>query len=301
MAGSLATLLTGLIFYAVAVEPYAVARHDLAIRIAGLPAAFEGYRILHLSDFEAAKPGEREATVEQIARNARPDLVVVTGDLARKTLPTGKKWQAVKAMAAWLGTIEAPDGIWFVQGHGETASKLDEDELRRILSAAGVGSLWDDVRMIERNGSSLALAGVRVHDYAGAGVWSHDSSGQVELSAGDRPSYLELVGGDSQGWANYDFTGRLYFSSPDDWSGVMVHSRLSQREDRLYLVLRRSTRPVLGLSAHGTAYTRGSILNDRPMPPGTWHRFRVRVRRTADAVILQARAWPDGEPEHGEW
>lgn len=301
MAGSLATLLTGLIFYAVAVEPYAVARHDLTVRIAGLPAAFEGYRILHLSDFEATMPREREERVRRIAQLARPDLVVVTGDLARKSLPVGKKWRAIKAMASWLGKFEAPDGIWFVQGHGEMASKLDEDELRRTLSAAGVGSLWDDVRMIERNGALLALAGVRVHDYGGAGVWSRDSSGLIEMSPGNRPSWLELVGSDSHDWTDYEFEGRLSFSSDEDWAGVMVHSRLSQREDRLYLVLRRSTRPVLGLSAHGTAYTRGVIANERPMPPGVWHRFRVKVQQMADSVHLRARTWPDGEKEPDAW
>ncbi len=94
-----------LLFYAVAVEPYAVERHDLGVAIRDLPPAFEGYRILHLSDFEATAPGPREERVTEIAREARPDLVLVTGDLSRKSLVGGRKWRAIRRMAASFETV----------------------------------------------------------------------------------------------------------------------------------------------------------------------------------------------------
>src|SRR5207249_3199709 len=97
-----------------------------------------GYRILHLSDFETDVPGARERLVEEIAREARPDLVVVTGDLVRKSLEGASRWDGYRRMAVYLGALEARDGVWFVQGHGELASRVDHDRLYRVLREAGV-------------------------------------------------------------------------------------------------------------------------------------------------------------------
>jgi predicted MPP superfamily phosphohydrolase len=301
LPGLLAALAVALLFYAVAVEPFAVGRHDVRVRVAGLPSAFEGYRILHLSDLEATSPGLREERVARIAREARPDLVVVTGDLTRKNLTGGRRWRAIREMAVWLAALQPPDGVWFVQGHGEMASHIDEGTLKSELAAAGIGSLWDEVHLISRGDDSIALAGVKVHDYGGEGPWEFPGPGLIRQGPGSRPTYLELEAPGASTWTDYDIAGRLRFSSPEDWVGVMAHSRLSTKEDRFYLALRRSTRPYLGISAHGTTYSRGRIERWRPMEAGQWHRFRLRVETRPAAVNLRARVWPDGDDEPAAW
>src|SRR5262249_3074858 len=158
--------------------------------IRSLPAVFEGYRILHLSDFEAEAPGRRERLVAGIAEGARPDLVVVTGDLVRKSLTGDPLWDGYARMASYLGSLPAGDGVWVAQGHGELASRVGRDRLDRVLREAGVRPLWDEVALIRRDGASLALAGIRVHDYGGKGVWERKPSGSIRQGPGDRPSYL---------------------------------------------------------------------------------------------------------------
>ena len=300
-AGLLMSVLAGLGFYAVAVEPFAVERVDLRVSVPGLPAAFEGYKLLHLSDFEAISPGRREARVAAIAREARPDLIVVTGDLIRKDLPAGRKWRALEQMTGYLGSLRAPDGVWFAQGHGESASRLDEEGMKRTFEKARVGLLLDDVKTISRAGASIALAGIRIHDYGSEGRWGLGPSGTIQQGPGKRPAYLEMTAEGCEGWTDYDFTGRARFSSPEDWVGLLAHSRLGQGQDRFYMAVRRGTMPFLGVSAHGTTYDDDATAWSKMMRAGVWHRFRLRVQTLSEAVRMRARTWEDGMTEPPGW
>ena len=56
----------------------------LEVPVEGLPAALEGLRIAHLSDFHLGPPSRGSVAVRRAAdwvRERNPDLVVVTGDL----------------------------------------------------------------------------------------------------------------------------------------------------------------------------------------------------------------------------
>ena len=293
--------LAGLLFYAFAVEPYAVTRHDFAVPIRGLPGAFEGYRILHLTDLEADAPGRREEKVAAIAREARPDVIVVTGDLVDKTLSRGERWESYRKMASWLGSLPAPDGVWFAQGHGEMASHVNQDGLDRMLRDGGVRPLWDDVGVIRRKDAALALVGLKVHDYGGKGTWTISASGAIVQGPGDRPAFLEMVAPESGSWTDFDLTGRFRFDSPKDWVGLLLHSRLGKGQDRFYMAVRRDRLPYLAPSAHGTTYNHGQVSWARPVGPGVWHRFRVTLRETGDRIRMQGRTWTDGEPEPAAW
>ncbi|HET9481607.1 MAG TPA: hypothetical protein VFP98_07625 [Candidatus Polarisedimenticolia bacterium] len=290
-----------MLFYAVALEPNFVGRHDLDIPIVGLPPEFEGYRILHLSDFEAIEPGRRERQVAAIAREARPDLIVVTGDLVRKSLGAAARWRAMERMAGYLSSLPSRDGVRFVPGHGEHGGKLDQDRLEKVMDGAGVATLMDRSEVITRGGASLGLVGIRVHDYGGGGQWAVVAPDALRLGPASRPSFIEVASPGALKWRDVEVEGRLRFSSPDDWVGVTAHARLTARQDRLYMVLRRGTLPFLGVSAHGTAYTEGAILWPRSLEAGPWHRFRVEVRTLPDRVRVRARAWRDADSEPAAW
>jgi len=300
-AGLPVTFLGGLLFYAMAVEPYAVDRHDVGVIVHGLPRAFEGYRLLHISDFETDEPGSREDQVAAIARDAKPDAIVVTGDLVDKRLPRGRRWEAYRRMATWLGSLRAPDGIWFVQGHGELPSRVNQDGLERLLTDAGVKVLWDNVGIIRRGEEAIAMVGLKVHDYGGKGTWTVAPDGRVSQGPGDRPAFLEIEAPGADAWRDLEVTGRMRFSSRKDWVGILLHSRLGKGQDRFYMALRRERLPYLAASAHGATYDRGDISWSRQVGPGVWHRFRVRMRETGDKIEMLGRTWSDGEAEPFTW
>jgi predicted MPP superfamily phosphohydrolase len=285
------------VLWALAGEPFLVRRHDLTLEIPGLPEALDGYRILHVSDLEATSPGTRERQVGSLARQTPPDLIVITGDLVDKSLPRARRLAAYRQMAAWLASLGARDGVLFVQGHGERHAAMGERELEDALATSGVRVLWDDMEIIERGGGALSVAGVRVRDYAGEGRWIAGEDGSVRLGATGRSSYLELAGLPADA---LELSGRMRFTSPRDAIGVLMHSRLGQGEERLYVVQRHRDSPSWTASARGTVYT-GGVRREITPSPGAWHHFRVRSDAGPRSVRVRARLWEAGQHEPEGW
>lgn len=89
--------------YASQVEPFWAEFHEVTIAIPGLPAAFENFRIAHLTDLHAGKaPFGYLTRVAAATRQLKPDLVVATGDLIHHNA----NW--VEATAGLLGDFPVP-------------------------------------------------------------------------------------------------------------------------------------------------------------------------------------------------
>jgi len=133
-------------------QGFRIARID--IPLAKLPAAFDGFTILQMSDIHVGPTLGRPfvETLVNMANAERPDLVAITGDLvdgsvahlARHTEP--------------LRQLSAPYGTLFVTGNHEYYSGADEwiEELERL----GIVVLRNDAKRIEAQGESFLLAGV---------------------------------------------------------------------------------------------------------------------------------------------
>src|SRR4051812_13799050 len=72
--------------YAVHVEPTWLEFNRHELEIADLPAEFDGFRIVQLSDLHCGKhlPGHHLADAIDAAAAERPDLIVITGDFVHK-------------------------------------------------------------------------------------------------------------------------------------------------------------------------------------------------------------------------
>jgi predicted MPP superfamily phosphohydrolase len=123
------------------------------IPVAGLPPQFDGYRIVQLSDlhigsFHTAATGRRWTDA---ARQAEPDLCVLTGDL----LTSGAAFHADAAEV--VASLSAPDGIFVSLGnHDQAENEVFSDRLR----ATGAQVLRNEWRCIRRGGADLVVAGV---------------------------------------------------------------------------------------------------------------------------------------------
>lgn len=121
--------------------------------IAGLPAEFEGLRIVQLTDLHVGPhtPRGKLARIAQATRDARPDVVVLTGDLvddySRDTEPFGEG----------LGRFDAPLGVFAIAGNHDVYAGWDE--VRRGLEAQGITVLVNDAVALEREGRRIVLAG----------------------------------------------------------------------------------------------------------------------------------------------
>ncbi len=131
--------------------------HEVELRLEGLPRAFDGYRIAHITDTHIGPILRRDWT-ESLARrvdSAKADLVVHTGDLVDGSL--SRMAESVEP----LGRISARDGKVFVTGNHESYSGLlDWSDYARKL---GYRVLENEHFAITRGVDTLVIAGVTDH------------------------------------------------------------------------------------------------------------------------------------------
>lgn len=124
-------------------------KYDLSFRT--LPAAFDGFRIVQLSDLHGAMFGQENSQLIRLVREQDPDLIALTGDL----ISSAGDLDAVKALLRGLKGV-AP--ICFVNGNHEWASGARR-ELDELLARYGVIRLENRYLPLERRGERIVLAG----------------------------------------------------------------------------------------------------------------------------------------------
>ncbi len=149
------------------------------IVVPGLPAAFEGLRICHLTDVHHGPwlSLKHVRKVVELALRQEPDVFVITGDLSHKhsryVLPV---WDA-------MTPLEAPLGVWSVMGNHDWWHGIGPS--RRGAEAAGIRMLDNRATALERGGERLWLAGV-------GDLWEdeQDLTGALAQTPADEPAIL---------------------------------------------------------------------------------------------------------------
>lgn len=146
----------------------------LEVRHPSLPAAFDGFRVVQVSDLHVG-PHSRRAEQRAIARavrEARPDTVVVTGDLV-DDFP-----RDVARIAELLPDFDAPAGVFVVPGNHDIYAGWNAVAVE--LGRLPVTVLVNEWRAIEREGARLTVIGTG--DPA-AGASGESALGAVNLRA----------------------------------------------------------------------------------------------------------------------
>lgn len=120
--------------------------------LTGLPAEFDGLRIVVLSDFHGREFGENSETLLVQVAAQKPDLIAVTGDL----IDQEAQLAMIPALARGLAAI-AP--TYYVTGNHEWACGSAK-EVKGVLEQCGVTVLTNQYEVLERDGAQIVLAGV---------------------------------------------------------------------------------------------------------------------------------------------
>lgn len=144
-----------------------IERQDVEIFSQKLPQAFDGYRIVQISDLHVGTWGRDTtfiSTLVDSVNNLKPDLIVFTGDIVNR------QTSEIEPFLAPLSRLRARDGVFSIFGNHDygdyTDWKRPEDrELNNRLLAAhqnGMGwTLLNNERVFLKNGSdSIMLIGV---------------------------------------------------------------------------------------------------------------------------------------------
>ena len=158
---------------------------EVSVPFDNLPADLEGYRIVQISDLHVGptiKGGYVRTIVEEVNRLA-PDLIAFTGDLADGSV------QRLKADAAPLGDLSAPDGSYFVTGNHEYYSGAEAwlEEVDRL----GLAPLINTHQIITRGAGRMLLAGVT--DYNAGQIIPGHASDPVAALTGAPPSDVKVL------------------------------------------------------------------------------------------------------------
>ena len=125
---------------------------EITLRYPNLPAAFDGFRLLQLSDFHIDGVDGLAETLADILAGIQSDLCVFTGDYRFED--RGPFQEVYPRMRKVINAITAKRGIWGILGNHDSA------EIAFGLEALGVHMLVNESSEIRQGADSLWLAGV---------------------------------------------------------------------------------------------------------------------------------------------
>lgn len=157
---------------------------DVTVAIPDLPAAFDGYRIVQLTDLHVSRlfTARWARGVVDAANAAGADLIVVTGDFIDGSV-------AMRARdIVPLGDLRAPDGVYAIPGNHEYF--FDYRAWMRQLSGMGFRMLPNAHAVITRGPAELVVAGVTDLSAPGVGEAGPDLAAALRGAPAGAPIVL---------------------------------------------------------------------------------------------------------------
>lgn len=165
--GLLAVAVFCAMWWGALVNRFNVQTVSVDVDIADLPAAFDGYRIVQISDLHVGTYGSDTSFISQLVdhiNDLHPDMIVFTGDIVNRT--TDEIYPFVKP----LSRLHAPDGVYSILGNHDygdyydwpdsAAREASLQELCRIERDMGWTLLLNEHCFIRHGGDSIAVIGV---------------------------------------------------------------------------------------------------------------------------------------------
>lgn len=156
----------------------------IEVAIPDLPEAFDGYRILQLTDLHLSRLFQRpwtEAMVE-VANRQGADLIAITGDLIDGTL------EARLDDVEPLSRLSAPDGVYVSPGNHEYY--FGQPAWMARFAELGMNPLVNEHRVVERDGAQLVLAGVADRAASNVGLTGPDIAASLDGAPENAPVVL---------------------------------------------------------------------------------------------------------------
>lgn len=150
----------------------------------GLPAAFDGFRVVQLSDLHGKQFGEGNSDLIAAVERAQPDLIALTGDFVDETSTVADVLPLAEGLVKLAPT-------YYVTGNHEWASGQAK-ELVTALRGVGVVCLENEFVRVERADAHILLAGV--HDPNGRADQKTPEQLAAEIRAAEpNPFFLLLA------------------------------------------------------------------------------------------------------------
>jgi predicted MPP superfamily phosphohydrolase len=285
-------------------------------------------RIAHLSDLHIRGDMPLLHRLLNDIAAARPDLIVISGDLIHD-VPGSEGARNAAAVAAFVSALRRIAPIYAVQGHsehqGELVDRLDRagltwlsNEGRRIGPGGGILLLGLNTQVGEDDLAwswkppfkPLKLKGIRLYG-ARRGLpyrnfFSHYDPSPAGLAHIAHIAHIADITG-PLAWSGYEVTCDAWIDDEDAGVGLSVHSRYVLGDDRMISFHRDGSRwdqtGAFSLIASGSGFDGAHDKLDSGVKPkpGRWYRLKVRTEVLPDRLRVLARTWPVDKPEPRGW
>lgn len=133
-----------------------------------LPASFEGFRIVQLSDIHGKAFGEHQERLIQRVREAKPDIIVISGDSLDKH---HENWDNALLLMKEARRI-AP--VYVTLGNHESIPAHRSDAIKAI-KGTGVTLLENKSVLIHKNDAAIRLSGINDPKFFNGNYYYHES------------------------------------------------------------------------------------------------------------------------------
>lgn len=181
IAGALVAVALACVAYGYFIEPRRLVVNEYEIPVRGWNRAFEGFRIVTISDIHSGSNGGDAAQIRRVVQTANEqhaDIVVLLGDFVSEDsrFPDGLKMPLVELERNIAG-LRAKYGVFAVLGNHDDAH--NGELVVRALSVNGYAVLNGAVAVIEKDGQKLRIAGLRDHLNIGDWRWYADENRRI--------------------------------------------------------------------------------------------------------------------------
>ena len=136
------------------------------ISLNGLPLAFKGFKIIHISDIHSGSLKDKAAVLKgiELIEKQNADIVLFTGDLVNDRASEMQDWMDV------FGKINAPQGVYSTLGNHDYGDyvkwdtveekKQNLEALKQVHHDLGWRLLMNENISIEKNGEKIKIVGI---------------------------------------------------------------------------------------------------------------------------------------------
>lgn len=162
-----------------------------------LPTAFDGFRVVQVSDLHGKEFGDGNETLLKKVAELEPDLIAITGDIVDNV----SQFSMITSVAEGLVAI-AP--TYYVTGNHEWAIK-EAYTVKALLRECGVTVLSNEFLPLERGGETIVLAGIDDPN----GPYDQKTPGELadEIRAAYGNPYILLLGHRNEYYEVYSDAG----------------------------------------------------------------------------------------------
>lgn len=167
VGGILSVVLFGALWWGALINRYSIDVNSVEIKMPILPRAFDGYRIVQISDLHVGTYGNDESFVNSLVNKVNslePDLIVFTGDILNR------RTDEILPFVGSLSELYAPDGVISILGNHDYGDYYNWDSdaeknkslelLKTIQKDMGWNLLLNGYHTIRRGSAEIVVIGV---------------------------------------------------------------------------------------------------------------------------------------------